>query len=364
MFLISSADFASASALRRSEGLEANTEKERPEPDSLSLMNNLLGQFNFLSHRGSLIYDQVLSEVPVESGSSTLRAVGGATYRARSEAQAMGVALGTVPLLDGLAQGLIGKALSSVDFPATTGSLSAPRRTIWRDLEPREEDVVPLYELFVELNKLSLWRNRPFLSHRTQRQWKCGVLFGLQWLTLTVIANVNGSGVPFEISSIDLSRPKKVSESERLRVDNGLTAAIEDQNRRIKLADLYGKTPLAPAIPAYIRAKLKAVLEDMGIPNGSYSREGFSSGRFPYGRTVASIEGRKHSGNSIIFERCSCGAVESVHLLNCSDEQKRFFRNFSKSSIRPWHLSICPHSKEKELDGFPSPFVSRRKYSG
>lgn len=358
MFLLSSADFASASALRRSGELDGTTEKNSPEPDSLLLMDGILDQFDPAQEH--FTYDPLLSQVPVESGSSTLRAVGGATFRALRERQPLGVALGVAPLLDGLAQNLLRRALNDGPTISTVGSLERPRRSILGFREPREE--LSLYELFAELNRLSNWRDRSLQSGGTIREWKCGVRLQRHWVVLSVRALVNGSGVPFQIESMELSPSNSISEHTQLKIGKSVTAALEDQKRRLQLADLYRKAPMAPALPAELRSKLKSALADMGIPNGSYSREGFSLGRFPYGRTVAPIKSRRTQATDLIFKRCECGAVESVSLLGCNEEQKRFFRNFSKGQIQPWHRSICPRREysydyEYEMDSLDSLFV-------
>jgi len=355
MFLLSSTDFASAESLRRSGEDRSKGLKEKPEPDSLRLMDGILEQF--LPRSGFMGYDLVLSQVPVEQGYSTLRAIGGATFRAREEHQVSNVPLGKQALLDGLAQNLLQRALSTASNFPVAGSLTPARLTILGSRKSKEK--LSLKYFFAELNTLSNWRDRPisYLDRTALKDWKCGVLIGHSWLNLLVRAEVNGSGVPFRIYSMELLRSSEINERTQIEIGNAIIDAVEDQKRRIGLAERYEKAPLAPALPAELRAKLKSVLEDMGIPNGSYSREGFSSGRFPYDRTVSPITGR-HPSNSLVFERCSCGAVKAVKLQNCNEEQKRFFRNFSKGQLRNWHRSICSQLREAELDELRDPFES------
>lgn len=298
-------------------------------------MDRLFKEFN--RSYGVRSYDPVFSDSPV-STPSMLRSVAGATLRAQEELSIPGYRGTDKPLLDGLAINLIDKvlreALSESDY---TLSDHFPKRNLFGVRETVEP--MTISEIMRSLVDPFAWRDK------TQNEEgyfvrDLGLSFpNRDWNRLTFLANISSISSQNAIMGVKLqTKDKDIALG---GVESALNRVLKDQMRRNELAKKYWSAPVSPGLPADLRAGLKAALESIGIPNGSYSREGFSSGRFLERQTQAVLKSRTTAATHLKFNRCKCGAVRSVELQPGSRKQGAVLNAFSFNQIVPWHDSFC-----------------------
>lgn len=307
---------------------------EDPERDAVALMDRLYNEF----HRdyGIRSYDPAFSRSDA-STTTMLRSLGGATLRAQQELSIAGYRGSESPLFDGLAINLIDKLFTDAFEDSYEISEYFPRRNF---LGVREAVTSQsLNTVVANLADTDVWRKHP-RDENGRAQWDLGLSFTTgSWKKLTIFAEIPEYGSKASISEVKLQDGDKIPEFEG--IESKFNRIILDQSRRNDLAKSYEATPVAPGLPADLRAGLKAALESIGIPNGTYSREGFSSGRFPERQTQAVLKHRTTAATHLKFNRCRCGAVRSVELQSGNRRQNAALNSFSFGQIVPWHDSFC-----------------------
>jgi len=305
-------------------------QEELPEPDSLRLMEKVYAQFD--RKIGIKGYRTTLSN-KADSSYEDLRAIGWATHRAERELLPEGYSPGKRPLLDGLAINLIDQVFND-ELDSYLLSERFPKRHIFKGRQV--ENPISLDQLMQDLIDLSSWESKSPGAGSPAKTWEIGVSDRIAgWGKLTFLADIrveHRETTIFAVSSPD---------DWLKRVVQGINGVLDDMVRRRGLARFYGDTKKAPALPADLRAMLKEELEGIGVPNGTYSREGFSSGYFPYPVTTSEIKDRRTTATHLIFLRCDCGAVKGVTLRGGFKRQKSTLTSFTKNQIVPWHDSFC-----------------------
>jgi len=307
---------------------------EDPEQDAIELMDRFFNEFN--RSYGARSYDPVFSDMTM-STPSMLRSIAGATLRAQEELSIPGYKGNDRPLLDGLAINLMDKVL--LDAPSGLGytlSFQFPRRNLFGvrgTPEPKS-----LSEVMADFVDPANWADRP--KERGLSIRELGLFLpGRGWRLLTFFADI--SMLPGRSSILEVKLQSKDRDIGSEYLESGLNRVLKDQVRRNDLARSYSATPIAPGLPADLRAGLKAALESIGIPNGAYSREGFSSGRFFGKITEVVLKNRTTTATHLKFIRCKCGAVRSVSLQSGSRRQNAVLNSFTFDQIVPWHDSFC-----------------------
>lgn len=307
---------------------------EPPERDATELMDRLYNEFHW--KHGVRSYDPTFSQSDLSSA-TMLRAVAGATLRGQQEFSIYCYERNDKPIFDGLAINLIDKLLKE----ASGGSYGLSSHFPGRNLFGVRERVNPqsLNLIMERLADPHSWKIRT-RNEDGHIIWELGLYFEqMGWKKLTLVAELSDLNSKVHIYEVKLQDGDKIPEFDGIELR--LSKIILDQGRRNDLAKRYETTPVAPGLPADLRAGLKAALESIGIPNGTYSREGFSSGRF-LGRTTETVlKNRTTTATHLKFFRCKCGAVKSVSLQSGRNKQNAVLNSFSFDQIVPWHDSFC-----------------------
>lgn len=300
---------------------------ESPEPDARRQIDRFLKLFRLGSGFFSLTrmdYTPRLSELAAESHNETLRAIGAATLMGRRADW----------LFDGLAINLIGSVFDTYGGYFGTKKFeffepSGSRRPFGNQFKvPRE-----LSYLLIQVASLVTWNELPEDSSPTKTYRMPLKMDGKKGELSLVARRLLDS--TFELSEINLRISSQPSDLKR--ANEKFSEIVEDLRRRTALAELYRNAPEALGMPAELRAKLKAILEEEGIPNGSYSRTAFSSGPFPFERTTIKV---KDSGQELVFHRCAhCADVKALTIEDpiWDDPSK----DVAFEELWSWHRSIC-----------------------
>lgn len=337
MFLITEFDRRSLNA-----SVQARRDDGGPEPDAQLPIDSLLGQFKPGIGMNNLTYFPMGSSVNPRESQEQLRAIAGATYEHRKshgEDQ-------MPPLLDGLAVNLFWKAFYSFTSLSRVNEIAQPveKTSIFRS--PAHE-VIGLKGALEKLKDPAAWTDKLKSDSTRDMVFLMPMARSVEKLVFTALVDRLGDPstvYPEEIISV------KIGKGDSWRVfENELQEILNDQIRRNSLALRYKHTPRGPGMPAWLRAEVKERLEDIGIDNGSYSRAGFSSGRFPDLITRSRV--RLPYPAILVFSRCDrCRRVESLSCDTDKEHLKRSVAKISKSSISPWHERNCSsHSSYSEV---------------
>lgn len=337
MFLLTSDSLRRERELQKA--LPVFKEGDSPEPDALRAIEKLEALFLPNFSRNKLSYDTEASiKTPLSSGEH-LRALGGATSRMRQARMNPGHYHEGSWLIDGLARELLRELLADVTIRTAPASAMSRSTT-----QVNFDELMDLLSNSIQWN---FTRSKPGLSR--DREY----LITADGINERLIFQGNSVGMSLStrmISGVKMTgrgRPRSLAGGNLKRAVNRI---FEDQNRRIGLSFEYERVPEALGFPAQLRAEIKRSLETAGIPNGSYSREGFSSGKFLYRYTRAEI---KDSSSELLFRRCSyCRSVQSLSANGGSYDETQAVWKLTENHIGPWHRSICNRSSGGEGRGF------------
>lgn len=281
-----------------------------------------------------------------------LRVIGGATSKGREFYLPKGYRGGKKPLLDTLAINLIRGLVHTGDV---------------YDSSKRSREYIDFYAAFAELSDPDCWAELPtkvlFRGNFTFRLRKERTIFieidGAIERFIFVAKVIpddpygDGIGESYRIVELKQTGRGKPSGPEAKRIKDGIDRILRDCLDRTALSETYDHGPFTPGFPAPLRAKIKKTLSEVDIENGYYSREGFSSGVFPYRVTRAKMDDYYGVG-ALLFERCTyCGSVERLSIEQADAKKTEACRNLTKFDIRPWHESICRDSDGAQYYGDP-----------
>jgi len=300
---------------------------DTPDPDAVRLIKKYGMLFESRGQISTVIAYGPGYSLP-ESSAEIRRAIGGATLLYRKGEK----------LVDGMTLELIhraGKSASFKDFRA----ISLRRR--WFGRRKRSEPF-PLLPMAESLGSSELWKMLPSKSPGGPKYIEFGYRFtnrgtpisGPKITFLGTVDSLTGEVTSIRAEANDQGFPQVKA------FIRELNWAFEDYERRTELAELYRSAPVATGMSAELRAQIKAGLESVEIVNGSYSREGFSSGPFPYPQTRTNI---RDTAMTLVFSRCSnCGSVEELTIEGAElPEQELAVARLSSGAVAPWHESIC-----------------------
>lgn len=325
MFLLTSENLKRETALHKS--LSAPVILEDPEHDAIAEIERFKKLFLHGTDVHRYGYSVEDSAKTAESSGERLRAIGAATYERSNALGCPGPLGGREWLIDGLAKNLLRNLLSAVTI--RTAPAGALRKATAE---------VSFSELMRLIGSSSQWDSVKSKANIREREYLIsgeGIDERLIFLGHPLGLSPS-TGMVSGVKMWGRGKPRSLAGGNLKRAINGI---FEDQNRRITLSYEYDQSPEANALPAPLRAEIKRALEAVGIPNGSYSREGFSSGKFPYRFTYAPIQ---DSQAGLIFSRCSnCRSVKSLSIENGSYDQLRTVWELTETHISPWHERIC-----------------------
>lgn len=320
---------------------------EGPETEAIQGIEVLYRQF---------LSNQDLAEVDYLVGSSGLREqdfdymlrdIGGATSQGREWQRRLS---DEEPLLDGLAQNLIRKLFREYYGSGHYGDTVALGAKSFMRIKPGVE--IRLQQMFDLLNSGDAWYRE---TNVPRSWWKQQTFFaqglGKKFIELAFLAEWSTPRGRFVLQTV---RTKYRSSAAYLEgatdgdfmLRSELNGIIQDHCRRTELAELYEAAPRVSGLPAPVRAGLKAGLEKIGIANGSYSRLGFSSGRFPYAQVRSRVHNWKRSDEddsdpTLLFERCPwCGIVCRLKVEGVARLEESVAK-LSSAVLEPWHSSVC-----------------------
>lgn len=328
MFLITEFDRQSLKASER-----ARRDDGGPEPDALRPMEKLLGQFESGLPLGEITYFPMSSSVNPRESQEQLRAIAGATYEHRKSYGESQIP----PLLDGLAVNLFWKAFCGFTSLSKVSQLAQPveKKSVFKSSPP---EVVGLKGALEKLKDPAAWTGKLKPDSTRDMVFLMPMARSVERLVFTALVDRLGDPstvYPEEIISV------KIGKGDRWHhFENELQEILSDQIRRNSLALRYKHTPRGPGMPAWLRAEVKKSLDDIGIDNGSYSRAGFSSGRFPDLVTRSRVNLPYPA--TLVFSRCErCRRVRSLSCDTDKNHLKRSVEKISQNSIRPWHDRSC-----------------------
>jgi len=314
---------------------------EPPEPDALTKIDFFSGQFSPSLPSGFLTYSPNISLISGRSDSENLRAIGAATLLFQTPGR----------LLDGLSANLLRQLVRSMSFSETPfGELSPARNMLGRR---GFSEIFSPDELFERMANPSFWEPRRLVDKSANKGFDLSFRVAGKTEVLRVLGRASfvSSSPVWVLQGVDPRLKLKTAEAKEFAA--GLDGIIDDFNSRSALAETYSKAPHARGLPPELRAQIKMTLELAGVPNGSYSRVGFSSGVFPYGVTEVPVLG---SHKVLHFERCrSCGSVKelSIHYQTSGDHvgsSQGPMAGLTERHIGPWHRSICSGPEQTTRD--------------
>ena len=333
MFLLSEEQ---AERPRTSKFSQLSKRDEGPEPDSVREMDRIRKLFD-LPLVDSYDYRVEQSQKSIHASGELLRAIGGATYEHREGRGRPGGRSEATYLLDGLAQGLLAALFAGVSI--STAPSGASRTT----------SEMLFTELMASISPSDSWALKLKHSGKVKER---DYLITVEGVTERLVFRASSTDLldrsfqqqnARELLPVSLTGRAKPRSLRGRRLKEQINSVIEDQSRRTRLALEYAAAPVSQALPPELRAEIKRKLEAVDIPNGSYSREGFSSGKFFYRFTQAQIKGRAYS---LLFQRCSfCRSVCRLSIPHGSYEQQEAIWKLNEDSVYPWHSSICDSSR-------------------
>lgn len=318
------------------------------EPDAVSYMNELSAQFSATLDYRNLKYDPALTLLAPDRWSSELRAIGGATWQCRKNlTPAHCEGLERVPM-DGLAVNQLYREVR-LALGSSMGSISTVKGPFGSGVP---EEKLSWGDFIRRLNDISEWSALKRDSDGVREMVFSISIAGKREPLIFVAepakppASYFGEVTIIGVKQKGRGRPR-TDESRWLK--DGITAVFKDLKRRTALADLYAAAPQTSGMPAALRSAIKKGLETVDIPNGSYSREQFSSGRFPFQENRVEVSSSDRD-TVLIFSRCSyCGSVDSLSIENGTEAQESVCDLLTARSIEPWHLENCPRFDKQEL---------------
>ena len=347
MFLILEED---TELLSESPGAARERARERdyqgPEADASTEMDRIFSSFAPTSDQ---IVEYPIAKLEASPLNETimpnlLRAIGGATYRAlQSEGRL---------LLDGLAVNCLRKVLEQHGCT----ELSAKNlHSLVFESAAKKYSRIPVDELIRYINTPGYWDLLPLKGRKKGFEFSLRIRGGRRQ-KLVFVASFDGEDPwptdgPQELIEIriggKISAPDTLGQLLGLELDR----ILMDQKARRRLAERFAAAPRVRGIKGSIRESIGRELEGIGIPQESYSREGFSSGRFPYSTTRTPVEGKKLD---LIFGRCEhCGVVKEL-TVEPQDERMRYTDDryelhraenvcaeLTRKELAPWHESFC-----------------------
>ncbi len=344
---------------------------EGPEADATQGIEKLQEQFRSDLSLSSVDYLVGSSGLREHDYDYILRDIGGATAKARERQSRLKESRGDEPILDGLAQNLIRKLFWEYYGPGYQSNTVRTGAKAFLRIKPG--DNIFLDTMLDSLNRRDSWLEE---SNIPRGGWKQQTFFALgvsgKPIELAFLAEEDSQG-NFTLRSVRTKYRSSVAYLEGVTdgdfmLRSHLNDIIQDHQRRTELARLYSEAPRVSGFPAPLRAALKAGLEAMGIPNGSYSRLGFSSGRFPYAQVRTRVQSWRRSEDDssdpvLLFERCPwCGIVCRLKVEGVDRLQEPMGR-LSEELIEPWHSSICEERTarfDSQLKGVAEPPLVRR----
>lgn len=343
MFLLMDLDDELLPETIRGEGVSRKPSYQGSEPDALTPIDKIFAAFN-PEKQDALGYHPKESNYSWEQQDSILRAIGGATYKSITEHGK--------PLLDGLAVNLLKRQLfedSCRDFAVKN------QHSLFFD--SRKKKFIPLSvdEMLSYLNDPEYWKRLLFRGKTKELEFSMRGLDDRKMKLVFTASFDDGdpwpTNEPLEITDVRIGGRYSAPELAARLLNEDLSEILRDQQRRRELAEKFEAAPRAPGLKNTIRDTISRELKKVGIMPGDYSREGFSSGRFPYPYTRASIRSQKWD---LIFGRCEhCGAVKEL-TVEPHDERIRYTdariqlkrieelcARLTERHIIPWHRSFC-----------------------
>jgi len=306
-------------------------------PDSLRAVGRILDQFG-----DEPTYLMGVAGLESNRWASTLRSVGLATLRARSEMQQPGYSAEEFPVLDRLAAGLIEQL-----FRRNYGN---PVGADFKDLDPEARGYrksyrrVSLDGVVARLNSNRTAQADRFRGNRGELEFTFQAVGKVQRLIFQ--AEVDEDGCTREILGVKRKGRGAPVNSEASDILNSLNRILQDQSARRQLAELFLETPRALAPSAAIVAEIERDLRIYGFAIGDYNRSSLGAGFFPHSRYYQGPEGG--SGPSLIFEHCdSCHSLRGITADGASAFQLKCLEKLTAARIEPWHRDICGKTAEQ-----------------
>lgn len=351
MFLITETEDELLPAALRGESPSRKPNYQGPEPDALVEMDKIFSQFAPGSLE-SFSYTVADSQLDEHLGCTTLRAIGGATYRSiKDEGK---------PLLDGLAANLLRRILNNGGY----SELAVKNlHSLIFDSASKKFTSLPVDELIRYLNDPEYWKPLPLKGRTKEFEFSISTVSKRRERMVFIASFDDGdpwpTDSPLELMCVRIGGKFGGPDLFGQILEREIANVLEDQQRRRKLAERFQNAPRVRGIKGSIRETIARDLQKAGVRRGSYSREGFSSGRFPYPTTRSAIDGRKWD---LLFRRCEhCGAVKEL-TVEPHDERTRYTdarsglnriedacARLTTWEIGPWHESFCPGESAKSL---------------
>lgn len=329
MFLLTEENLKREAKLQKSLAVPAKF--EAPEADAVREIERLSKLFLYGVNVRRSDYAVESSAKSESSSGELIRAIAGATHRMSSVKGAPGPRAGGDWLLDGFTRNLLRPLFVNVRISTSPGNSLA-----------RIGKEISFSELMALIGSSRQWESTKLKTGVREREYRIrgeGIDERLIFLGHPLGLG-SSTGMISGLKLWGRGKPRSLAGGNLKRAIN---AVLEDQTRRIDLSYEYERSPEALALPAALRAEIKRVLEAVGIPNGSYSREGFSSGKFPYRFTHAPIQG---SSSALLFSRCSsCRTVDRLLVENGSYDGIRAAWELTEEQIGPWHERVCSRKR-------------------
>ena len=326
-----------------------------PEPDAFIEMDKIFSYFARGSAE-SLAYSTDMSKLDGAKHPNELRAIGGATYRAiQSEG---------LPLLDGLAANLLRRLFSGGSY-YTDLAVKNLHSLLW-DSAAKKYTALSVDELIRYINTPEYWKPVPLKGRKKEFEFSLRIGgSGRQKLVFTASFDDGDpwpTDDPQELIDVRIGGKFSAPELPGQLLDKDFREILADQRRRRKLADEFERAPRVRGIKWSIREAIAQELQKIGIRRNSYSREAFSSGRFPYPTTRTSVKKQKWD---LVFGRCEhCGVVKELSV-EPHDERMRYTdaryelqrvqnvcERLTERKLLPWHESFCS-GQSPESVGIP-----------
>lgn len=344
MFLLMDADDELLPETLRGESVSRKPDFQGPEPDALTSIDRIFAAFN-PEKQDALGYHPKESNYSWEQQDSILRAIGGATQKSITEHGK--------PLLDGLTVNLLKRQLfqdSCSDFAVKN------QHSLFFDSRKKKFTAISVDEMLRYLNDPDCWKLLPFRGKTKEFEFSMRTLDHRRVKLVFTASYDDGDPWPtnelIEITAVRIGSRYNAPELVARLLEGDLSEILRDQKRRRELAEKFEAAHRAPGLKNTIRDIITRELKSVDIMPGDYSREGFSSGRFPYPHTRAGIKNEKWD---LFFGRCEhCGAVKELTVdphedkTRYTDARIQLKRieavcgDLTSRHIAPWHDSVCP----------------------